>query len=33
MDVIGRISKDLKFPDAPIRDPKSRWQEASRAEG
>jgi len=33
MDVIGRISKDLNFPDAPITDPESPWQDAPRTEG
>jgi len=33
MDVIGRISKDLAFKDAPIKDPESEWQEAPRNEG
>ncbi|OCF44537.1 hypothetical protein I317_01609 [Kwoniella heveanensis CBS 569] len=27
MDVIGRISKDMSFPDAPITDPSSEWQD------
>jgi len=33
MDVIGRISKDLAFKDAPIKDPDAEWQEAPRDEG
>jgi hypothetical protein len=33
MDVIGRISKDLAFEDAPIKDPEAEWQEAPRNEG
>jgi glycosidase len=33
MDVIGRISKDFTFPDAPITDPASEWQDAPRFEG
>lgn len=33
MDVIGRISKDLSFPDAPITDPASPWQDTPRYEG
>jgi hypothetical protein len=33
MDVIGRISKDLAFKDAPIKDPEAIWQEAPRSEG
>lgn len=33
MDVIGRISKDLDFPDAPVNDLESEWQEAPRTEG
>ncbi|WVF67417.1 hypothetical protein IAT40_002173 [Kwoniella sp. CBS 6097] len=27
MDVIGRISKDMSFPDAPVTDPSSEWQD------
>ncbi|OXG71919.1 alpha-glucosidase [Cryptococcus neoformans var. grubii Br795] len=33
MDVIGRISKDLSFPDAQVTDPKSEWQDFPRKEG
>jgi len=33
MDVIGRISKDLAFEDAPVNDPEAEWQEAPRNEG
>jgi len=33
MDVIGRISKNLDFADAPVTDPSTPWQEAPRQEG
>ncbi len=33
MDVIGRISKDHAFPDAPITDPGARYQDFPRVEG
>ncbi|BEI98643.1 hypothetical protein CcaverHIS631_0309420 [Cutaneotrichosporon cavernicola] len=33
MDVIGRISKDQSFPDAPVTDPDGKYQDFPRVEG